>query len=438
MSTTTVEKTLNKIRYQDYYFENSKPDSVEESGVDTDDDYDTSGKRLVERLPYKIQPTLANFRYTAKDPLIRGLITNLRTKVLANYVIDGDNQAAIDLITERFKEYDGDQLLADMIEKGLIDGELFYFNAIVDGWLKPVELAVDGDKYRMKKLYNEFGEPEFFQHGYPKRQIIKSTDINGTDSFEVKQETKTYPANEILNPIFLKANGKPNNPVRYCMEQVYYKRILEHQSVLIVFKNSSVIEVSVGINKNGDLISEKKLSKIQKESIRGAYSNFEKNGVIFLPPGIVSKVLGGKPLPKLDSYINQFEDNIYIAFQTPKAQFSNVSSNRATAEVQLDSDDSGSKLFIRYIQNWLKRYVEDVWFRIDLDNHGHSNSKVWLDFNPVEEDEDNAVLETETTTSESANKTEPNPKDNTKQKDDENDTVGGNNEDDSTTNGGGE
>jgi hypothetical protein len=67
---------------------------------------------------------------------------------------------------------------------------------------------------------------------------------------------------------------------------------------------------------------------------------------------------------------------------TPEAVYSNSSSNRSTAVVQLDSDKSGRVLVQEYIQEKLSRYMEKL-FQIMLEYKG-IQGKVWINFNPVE------------------------------------------------------
>ena len=69
---------------------------------------------------------------------------------------------------------------------------------------------------------------------------------------------------------------------------------------------------------------------------------------------------------------------------TPEAVYSNSSSNRSTAVVQLDSDKSGRVLVQEYIQEKLSRYMEQL-FKIMLEYKGIAG-KVWINFNPIEID----------------------------------------------------
>ena len=94
--------------------------------------------------------------------------------------------------------------------------------------------------------------------------------------------------------------------------------------------------------------------------------------------------MGDTDLPKVENYLQYLEHCIFIGMFTPEAVYSNSSSNRSTAVVQLDSDKSGRVLVQEYIQEKLSRYMEKL-FKIMLEYKG-IQGKVWINFNPVEID----------------------------------------------------
>ena len=84
---------------------------------------------------------------------------------------------------------------------------------------------------------------------------------------------------------------------------------------------------------------------------------------------------------------------------TPEAVFSSESSNRATADIQLDSPTTGRVLFLQYNQEWVKKIIEENIFRPELDQNGFSNSEVWIEFNnEAELESDDSTDETTTQT----------------------------------------
>ena len=72
--------------------------------------------------------------------------------------------------------------------------------------------------------------------------------------------------------------------------------------------------------------------------------------------------------------------NIFVIIwaNTPEAVFSSESSNRATADIQLDSPTTGRVVFLQYNQDWVAKYVNDL-FAKELALQ-HINGKVWIEF----------------------------------------------------------
>ena len=89
-------------------------------------------------------------------------------------------------------------------------------------------------------------------------------------------------------------------------------------------------------------------------------------GNVFVPDGVDVNLLKGGTLPEIENYLKYYQRNIYAGLNTPEAVFSSESSNRATADIQLDSTRSGRVLLFEYIQNWLKLYWEEI-FREELE-----------------------------------------------------------------------
>ena len=150
----------------------------------------------------------------------------------------------------------------------------------------------------------------------------------------------------------------------------FYKRTLKELMVTIPFKNNNIIQITMGNEKQQG----KRLTKEDRIKLQKALANYHDKGILILPYGFDSKVLKGGALPDLPSYIKHFESNIYVGMNTPEAIFSSESSNRATADIQLDSPTTGRVLFLQYNQEWVNKYVSQL-FERELNLNGFEGVK---------------------------------------------------------------
>lgn len=121
-----------------------------------------------------------------------------------------------------------------------------------------------------------------------------------------------------------------------------------------------------------------------------ALTNYHKKGVIYLPEGLTLDMIGDTNLPKIQIYIKELKEHIFIGLSTPPSVFDGSSSNRSTAVVQLDSDKSGRVLFQQYLQN--KLYVTaQVIINWLLELGNYEKDCVWINFNPIT-DEDGKII----------------------------------------------
>lgn len=161
------------------------------------------------------------------------------------------------------------------------------------------------------------------------------------------------------------------------LEDVFYKRTMKKQLTETVHKSSNLVQITMG----NEHISTKRLGEKNRKQVEDVISDPLSNGAFIFPYGIDAKVLQGGSLPDIPSYLKYIESCIYVGLNTPEAVFTSESSNRATADIQLDSPTTGRVLFLQYNQEWVRKYIENEIFRDELDLNGYTGKEVQLIFN---------------------------------------------------------
>ena len=192
---------------------------------------------------------------------------------------------------------------------------------------------------------------------------------------------------EIIDIKYMEEDGQGRSLVMDVLDDVYYKRILKELMPNAVYKGSNIAKVTMG----NELQQGKRLTKKDRRLVENIVSNYHKKGTLILPYGIDVEVLKGGTLPDIPSYLKYYESCIYVGLNTPEAVFSSESSNRATADIQLDSPHSGRVLFLQSNQEWVKKIIEDELFRVELDRNGFEGVNVEIKFNKVSEDDSESV-----------------------------------------------
>ena len=374
-------------------FYNSEPNAIEtvSDEIDVGIDYtDGCGEDLVITNPHKINRTILNCRNAATDPQVKGILTDTITKSNNDFEVECDNPEAKAYLEKRCKEWDITQFVDDCLYKGMVDG-----NAFVNTWVKDNKvqfrwLAFDGKNYRMKRIYGEEGEVI----GY-KQVALRNTKTNKgwlSRKFDQLVEDKDYLEfsflpEEIIDVKYAERDGNGNSLVMDILDDVDYKRTLKELMVTIPFKNNNIIQITMGNEKQPG----KRLTKEDRITLQKVLADYHEKGILILPFGYDAKVLKGGALPDLPSYIKHFESNIYVGMNTPEAIFSSESSNRATADIQLDSPTTGRVLFLQYNQEWVNKYVSQL-FERDLNLNGFEGVEAKLKFNKVEGEEESESI----------------------------------------------
>lgn len=357
---------------------NSYPNEVYEVGIDKSERRDCSKVDLYDATPSRVHNTVKNRRFAfTHDAQAQGIILDIMTKTNTQWYISGDNDKAVKHLEEMADKWDLDILIDNILQKGLVDGDGFCHTRIVENHIKPTFLAYDGVDFRIKIIYDENGDI----CGY--KQVIQKNERTNKGWLRKKFDELTedlnemeisYELDEIIHFKYLERDGKANALMGGALEPIYYKRVLREQMPLLVYKNSNIVSVTMG---NADKMNTY-LDKDARDEVAETVNNYHKKGCLILPYGIEVELLKGGSLPAIQDYIKYFEKEVYIALNTPEAVFSSESSNRATADIQLDSKTTGRVLFLEYNRDWVAKYVKKL-FDKELELQ-HIDGECWLEF----------------------------------------------------------
>lgn len=380
---------LNRVSSFVRRFDNAEANAIERVGeYDKNDDLTGGdGVDLVDSTPFKVNRTIINCRNASKDPQVKGILADNITKTNNDFEIESENKEAQKYIEERCKEWDISQLIDDMLLKGMRDGEAFLNIWVEDNKVQFRWLAYDGKKFRIKKLYDEKGHKVI---GYAQVTYHNKKSNNGWLSRkfdELVEDEEAYEVKflpeEIINIQYMAEDGTGRSLVMDILDDVYYKRVLKELMPNAVYKNSTLVKVTMG----NEMQQGKRLTRKDRMFVEDIVSNYHNKGTVVFPYGIDAEVLKGGTLPDIPSYLKYYESCIYVGLNTPEAIFKSESSNRATADIQLDSPHSGRVLFLQANQEWVKKYIENRLFRMELDLNGFEGVDVNLKFNKITDEE---------------------------------------------------
>lgn len=371
---------------------NSYPNEIYEVGVDEQKNRNCDVVDLYKATPSRVRNTVKNRRFGAThDSQAQGILLDLMTKTNTKWYLDGDNDKAIKHIEDMVDVWDLDNIIDNALWKGFVDGDAFLHQRIVENHIKPSWLAYDGVSFRIKIVYDENGEV----CGY-KQVISKNSRSNKgwlTKKFDELDEDIvdleiSYELDEIIHMKYLERDGKANALMGTALEPIYYKRVLREQMPLTVYKNSNIVAVTMGNENKMNTY----LDEAARDKVAETVNNYHLKGCLIVPYGIEVELLKGGSLPAIQDYIKYFEKEVYIALNTPEAVFSSESSNRATADIQLDSKTTGRVLFLEYNRDWVKKYVKML-FDKELELQG-IKGEVWIEFE-ADDYEEQELLDSE-------------------------------------------
>lgn len=348
----------------------------------------------IEYCPPKVNPTIKNRRKAAHFPVVYGIINNLILKAIATLTIDGTDEEAVQHILDMDKIWNLKGMCYDGAWKNIVDGEAFYEKVTVDGHADLRGLAFDGERYLIRKLYDDNAN----LLGYMQLVAVNSPIPKNWDKLEFWElyqnkdiKTVSFKAEDISNPIFIEIDGVGQSLVKNVIDPAYEIESLNRMLPAIVHKSANVMVVTVG----NEHRKETSMSKVRKQEIAEDISDYHKKGVLLIPYGMELDVVGDNVLPKVEDYIKALKSQIYEGLITPESTFSSESSNRSTAEVQLTSESNGHVLLIQFLQEFLKRWLERDLINRELSLIGKPEGSVWINFQTGDRNLDNNYLETD-------------------------------------------
>lgn len=348
----------------------------------------------IEYCPPKVNPTIKNRRKAAHFPVVYGIINNLILKAIATLTVDGTDEDAVQHILDMDKIWNLKGMCYDGAWKNIVDGEAFYEKVTVDGHADLRSLAFDGERYLIRKLYDDNAN----LLGYMQLVAVNSPIPKNWDKLEFWElyqnkdiKTVSFKAEDISNPIFIEIDGVGQSLVKNVIDPAYEIESLNRMLPAIVHKSANVMVLTVG----NEHRKETPMSKVRKQEVAEDLSDYHKKGVLLIPYGMELDVVGDNVLPKVEDYIKALKSQIYEGLITPESTFSSESSNRSTAEVQLTSESNGHVLLIQFLQEFLKRWLERDLINRELSLIGKPEGSVWINFQTGNINLDNNYLETD-------------------------------------------
>ena len=408
-------------RFRRVKVENIEPNRVVNVGLDDIEDslYDKRSENWVTFAPPKIRPTIKNRRKASQFPTVYGILNNLIMKTISSYVIDGDNQEAVDHILDVEEIWNLRNLMYEVLWKCLVDGEAFYEKDELDGHIKLRLLAFDGETALIKKLYDDNSELKGYKQLVVRKEALKKW--KGVQFWEMFQDedivTVDFEPDDISNPMLIEIDGQGQSLVKNVIDIAYYIESLTRMMPSVVFKQADIMVATLG---NSDR-KETKMDKEARDGLAMQISDYHRKGVITVPYGVELDVVGDNVLPKIQDYIKSLKSMLYEGLVTPESLYSSESSNRSTAQVQLTDNRTGHILFIEFCQEFLKCWVERTLIDPELEKHGYEKGSVYIDFLTGDENLDtnylvSADVDGESTANEMKNEdgstaltTDPNP-----------------------------
>ena len=384
---------IDRFRRTKVELKNVEPNRVYNVGVDdiATLELDKRSEDWVKYAPPKIKPSIKNCRKAANFPTTYGILNNLIMKTISSFVITGEDQEAVDHIIEMDKEWRLKGKAYECLWKALVDGEVFYEKILVDGHHDLRLLAFDGEKALIKKIYDENSQLVGYKQLVVKKSALKNW--KGSEFWEDYQIqdviTVVFDVDEISNPKLIEIDDNGVSLVRNVIDISYYIESLARMMPSIVFKSANVMVATIG----NESRKETKIDKKARDDIADELSNYHKKGVITLPYGIEVDVVGDNVLPQIEKYIKSLKSMLYEGLVTPESLYSNESSNRSTAQVQLTDPNTGHILFIEFCQEFLKEWLERDLINPELARINKEEGSAYISFMTGDTDLDANYLE---------------------------------------------
>lgn len=384
---------LDRLRGKSVTVENSEPNRIINVGyTDIHNNYEfKDSQNWIDLAPPKIIPSIKNCRKASRFPTVYGILNNLIMKSISSYVIDGADKDAVEHIIDTAKIWNLRNLMYECSWKNFVDGEVFYQRGWKDGHVQLRLLAFDGERALIKKIFDDDGVTV---KGY-KQLVVRRSALKkwkGIHFWETYQDsdvvTVDFEPDEISNPILISIDNVGQSLVKNVIDIAYYIESLSRQMPMIVFKSSNIMTATLGNADRGEYT----LDEEARDYIAQEVSDYHKKGVITLPYGIELKNISSHGLPNVEDYIKSLKSMLYEGMISPESIYSSESSNRSTSQVQLTDRKTGYVLFIEFVQEFLKEWVEEVLIKPELRKHGFDEEGAYITFMTEVDDLDTNYL----------------------------------------------
>ena len=314
-----VKRVIEAVRLP-----NAEASAVYEVGVD--DIAVNTDERSVdwfEKLPRLVNPTIKNLRLCAEDTeIVNGIIEDLVIKSISGWVVDGNNDEAKEYITQELERLDMMNILHEIARNNMIDGAMYYNKVVQNGKLYLRELAFDGDNYRIKEIYDDITGSEVI--GY--KQIVKKNKNTNKGwqkrefrdlTEELEEVEYNFLPDQVLATHYFTRHGKHKGMVENVIDEAYMLKLLLRMMPQIVYKQANTMILRKDPDSQGVI----HIAKAAIKRAVNALTNYHKKGVIYLPEGLTLDMIGDTNLPKIQIYIKELKEEIFIGLSMESTYF---------------------------------------------------------------------------------------------------------------------
>lgn len=337
---------------------NATTDSSKIAKANNKDKKDVSGD-LKDRIPFRVNRTIPNFRYAFNyDSTVNATINNLIVVANTNFEIVAESEEFEEdakHIRQKCIEWNMPLFIDTFIKRNMVDGSAFINRYVDKGTVKLKYLSNDGVNFKWKVIRDPDTEEIL---GF--KQLVKKSKLPAkwkTAQFdeinvEEEEETITFMPEEIIYSTYMEENGQGVSALYSVLDLVDVVGRLQLYMLLAGHKAGAFLGLEIG-NENVDSSS---IDGSFIDKVMDWFSENNEKDVVAYPHGIKPEVIGTQNLPDYVTYIKFIQSQIRNAILTPDSKFSAISSNRATAVEQLNTD-TGYQGFIKYLQEYVMYYV---------------------------------------------------------------------------------
>lgn len=326
--------------------------------ANNDSKKDISGD-LIDRIPFRVNRTIPNFRYAfLHDATVNSAINNLIVVAQTGFRVKAESEEFekdAEHIRKKFDEWDMPNFIESFIKRNMVDGSCFINRYVKEGTLKLKYLSNDGIDYKWKVIRDPDTEEILgFKQLVNKAKLPdnwKTAEFDEIDE-EKEEETITFMPEEIIYSTWMEENGQGVSALYPVLDLVDIVARLILYILLAGHKAGAFLGLKIG----NDNIDSASVDSTFIRQVMNWFDEYSEKTVVAYPDGIEPNIIGTQNLPDYVTYIKFLQSMIRNAILTPDSKFSAISSNRATAVEQLNTD-TGYQGFIKYLQAYLCYYI---------------------------------------------------------------------------------